>query len=158
MIKRLLLIAVLLGLGQIFMIFSLKIISQTLSAETFSLFGQVEAKFQFLIILMAAGILSDAIRKIAQATDWKPDYLQYQSARFFWSLLLCPLAFLSFLDKSFLIFLITPIIALSGEYAFYGVGKPVLGAVISLIRILIPYGVSLVVASFMPHYFLCKAC
>lgn len=154
MIKRLLLIAIILGLGQVFMIFSLKIISQILSAETFSLFGQIEAKFQLLIIIMAAGILSDAIRKIAQTTEWKPGYLQYQSARFFWSLLLCPLAFLFFLDKSFLIFLIAPIIALSGEYAFYGVGKPVLGALISLIRILIPYGVSLVVASFIPHYFL----
>lgn len=154
MIKRLLLIAAILGLGQVFIIISLKGISQFLSVEAFSLFGQTESNFQFLIIVMAAGILSDAIRKIAQTTEWKSEYLKYQSARFFCSLLILPLSLLFFVNKSFLIFLIAPIIGLSGEYAFYGVGKPVLGAIIALIRILIPYTLSIAIARLFPNYFL----
>ena len=154
MIKRLLLIAVILGLGQIFTIISLKDISQFLSAEAFSIFGQTESNFQFLIILIAAGILSDAIRRIAQTKEWKQEYVKYQSARFFCGLLILPLALLFFVNKSFLIFLIAPIIGLSGEYVFYGTGKPVLGALVALIRIIIPYGISIYVARLLPHYYL----
>jgi O-antigen/teichoic acid export membrane protein len=154
MIKRLLLIAVILGLGQIFIIISLKDISQFLSIKAFSLFGQTESNFQFLIILIAAGILSDAIRKIAQTTEWKQEYLKYQSAKLSFSLLILPLTLLFFVNKSFLIFLIAPIVGLSGEYAFYGTGKPVLGALVALIRIIIPYGVSIFVARVLPQYYL----
>lgn len=154
MLKRLLFISIILGLGQSFIIIFLKSISLFLSVDVFSEFGQVESNFQFLIILMAAGILSDAIRKLAQITDWESEYLKYQSARFYCSLLIFPLSLLFFVNKSFLIFLIAPIIGLSGEYAFYGLGKPILGALIALIRIVIPYSISLFIAKFIPHYFL----
>lgn len=154
MIKRLLLIAVTLGLGQIFIILSLKSISHSLSEKSFSLFGQAESYFQFLIIVIAAGILSDAIRKIALSQDWKTEYLKYQSARFYFSLILLPLFFLLFLNRPFAIFFIAPIIGLSGEYAFYGVGRPVAGAIIALIRIILPYGITVIITQWFPQYYL----
>ncbi|HEX4957472.1 MAG TPA: hypothetical protein VFV46_04790 [Lacibacter sp.] len=154
MIKRLLFIAFILGLGQVFIIYALKNISQLLSPERFALFGQVESNFQFLIILIAAGILSDAIRRIAQTNDWEKEYVNYQSARIFFSFLITPLALLCFIDKSYIIFLIAPVIGLSGEYAFYGVGKPIQGAIIAFVRIIVPYGISILVARLAPQYFL----
>ncbi|MBS4065235.1 MAG: hypothetical protein KGZ74_11785 [Chitinophagaceae bacterium] len=57
------------------------------------------------------------------------------------------------INKSFLVFLLAPILALSGEYAFYGIGKPVTGAIIAFIRIIVPYGISIFVARFIPGYF-----
>lgn len=153
MIKRLLLIAIILGLGQVFIVISLKSISSSLSTEIFSLFGQIESGFQFLIILMAAGILSDAIRKITHSKEWQADYLKYQSARVFFSILLFPLAGLFLVNKSFLIFFLAPILAFSGEYAFYGIGKPVSGAIIAFIRIIVPYGFSIMIAKYTPGYF-----
>lgn len=154
MIKRLLLIAIILGLGQIFIIVSLKFISHALPVKSFSLFGQIESNFQFLIILIAAGILSDAIRKITVSEEWKKEYLKYQSARFYFCLLLLPLLLLFFINKSFLIFLIAPIIGLSGEYAFYGLGKPVTAALVALVRIFIPYGMTAIIAAMFPDYYL----
>jgi hypothetical protein len=154
MIKRLLLIASVLGLGQIFIIFSLKNISKIVSAETFSSFGQAESNFQFLIVLTAAGVLSDAIRKITQTPEWKQEYLNYQSARSFFSLVILPFSFLFFVHESFLIFLLAPLIAFSGEYAFYGIGKPVLASIIAFVRILIPYGLSIPAARYFPQYYL----
>ncbi len=153
MIKRLLVIAVILGLGQAFIVFALKYISQVITDESFSIYGQTESSFQFLILLIAAGLLSDATRKITQTSHWQSEYLKYQSAKVFWSLLLLPLALCYFIEPSLIVLLAAPFIGLSGEYAFYGLGKPVHGAVIALVRIIIPYGVSTALANMLPEYF-----
>lgn len=148
MIKRLAAIASLTGIGHVFSIFALKQIAANSSPEYFAQIGRADSLMFFLINTIAFGLQSSAIRKIATLENWQADYKLIQSARFVLSLFLMFGVIFGYRDITYLVFLLSPIFALSGDYALYAIGKPVVGSLISLIRVAFPYSITLLTTYF----------
>lgn len=139
MIKKIFTIAIFTGAGQLFIIFSLKYISQHSSPEQVKAIGQIDSLVLFMINLIALGLQPAAMRNIALTDEWKNELNQTQSARLVLSLMIAALGFLAFIDLHYLAFLMAPLLALSGEYALYGKGFPVTGSIIAFARSVIPF-------------------
>jgi|HubBroStandDraft_1064217.scaffolds.fasta_scaffold10657_4 O-antigen/teichoic acid export membrane protein len=150
MIKRISTIAILTGAGQLLAIFALKYISQHGTAEELKSMGEADSLVQFIISLIAAGLQSVAMRNIALATDWHQEYLDTQSARLSFGILLAAAGVFGLVKGNYLIFLIAPLLALSGDYALYGLGHPVAGATVALLRVAVPYSLVIVAARYWP--------
>jgi hypothetical protein len=150
MIKRISTIAILTGAGQLLAIFALKYISQHGTAEELKSMGEADSLIQFIISLIAAGLQSVAMRNIALATDWHQEYLDTQSARLSFGILLAAAGVFGLVKGNYLIFMIAPLLALSGDYALYGLGHPVAGATVALLRVAVPYSLVIAAARYWP--------
>ena len=139
MLKRIFTIGLITGAGQLFVVFALKYISQNSSPEQVKAIGQIDSLVLFIMNVIALGLQSSAMRNLALADDWKSEYANTQSARFTLSFFIAAFALLAFIDKYYLVFLIAPLLALSGDYALYGRGYPIKGSVIALIRAIVPF-------------------
>jgi O-antigen/teichoic acid export membrane protein len=150
MIKRISTIAILTGAGQLLSIFALKYISQHGTAEELKSMGEADSLIQFLISLIAMGLQSVAMRNITLASDWRQEYQDTQSARVAFGILLATLSVVAIVKHNYALFLMAPLLALSGDYALYGLGHPVVGAAIALLRVAIPYSLIVVAARYRP--------
>jgi len=139
MLKRIFTIGLITGAGQLFVVFALKYISQNSSPEQVKAIGQIDSLVLFIMNVIALGLQPSAMRNLALADDWKEEYAKTQAARFTLSFFIAAFALLAFIDQYYLVFLIAPLLALSGDYALYGRGLPVKGAIISFARSAIPF-------------------
>lgn len=146
MLKRLVYIALYTGLGQLISIYTLKYLSQSGHSNELIPIAEVDSLFFFILTLIALGLQPSAMRNLALKDDWKPEYEQTQSARITLGILLMSLSLLAFFNKFYLVFLISPIIALNGDYALYARGYSILGAFIAFLRLLIPFSLLILFA------------
>jgi len=152
MLKRILIIALLTGAGQLFSIFVLKIISSIGAGIPSSEIAQLDTLFFFMLSVIAFGLQPAAIRDLALAKEWKSEFALVQSARIALGILLTLLIIVALFNKYYLIFLLAPIIAASGEYALYARGAAVFGAFISFLRLSIPFSAILIAAYYAPTF------
>ena len=152
MLKRILIIALLTGAGQLYSIFVLKVISGIGGGQPSFEVAQLDTLFFFMISVIAFGLQPAAIRDLALAKEWKSVFKLVQSARLTLGLMLALLVIAAFFNRYYLIFLLAPIIAASGEYALYARGAAVFGAFISFLRLSIPFTAILAAAYFVPTY------
>lgn len=153
MLKRLLQVALLTGAAHLFTLFSLKYVSVHITPARLKSTGEVDSLSNFIISIIALGLLMDAVRNIAISENWKEHFVQSQQARFTASLFLVPLGIMGLLNESYYIFLFAPFFALNGDYALYGRSYPVTASLLAFIKVLLP-GITLLVASFYAPSFL----
>jgi len=139
MLKRIFIIALFTGAGQLFVVFALKYISQHSSDEQLRAIAQIDSLVLFLVNAIALGLQPATMRNLALNAEWEDEYKATQSARLTLGLMLAMLTILSLFNKYYLAFLIAPLLALSGDYALYGKGFPVTGAILSFIRSVVPF-------------------
>jgi hypothetical protein len=139
MIKRLFYITLLTGFAQLFVLGVLQYSSYKLDITAIAAIGRIDSYVQLMFAIIGFGLSSMAIRRIAVSNNWKKEYYQVQSARVVVGLILCMAGFWMFRDKAFAIFFIAPLIALSGEYALYAVGKPITASFVASLRSVLPY-------------------
>lgn len=139
MLKRIFTIALITGAGQLFVVFALKYISQNSSPEQIKAIGQIDSLVLFIMNVIALGLQPSAMRNLALTDAWKSEYANTQSARFTLSFFIAAFALLAFIDQYYLVFLIAPLLALSGDYALYGRGYPIKGSVIAFVRAIVPF-------------------
>ncbi|MBX9782798.1 MAG: hypothetical protein K2X48_05805 [Chitinophagaceae bacterium] len=151
MLTRILIIAFLTGTAQAFSFFCLKFLSATVSPENMSFIAQADSSLQLMLTIIALGLQSAAIRNIAQSENWKQEYRITQSARGTLSIFLFVFAISAFFQPANIIFLLAPLIAFSGDYALYAVGKPIAGAGVAFVRLVVPYSFVLVIAATSPE-------
>ena len=150
MIKRIIVIAFFTGMGQLFSVFALKFISQHGTAEELKSIAEIDSLVLLIMNIIALGLQSAAMRDLALTENWKQKYYDTQSARIMLGFLLAILATMAFVNKYYLLFLCAPILAWSGDYALYARNRAIEGAVISFIRLLVPFSVILAPASGSP--------
>lgn len=150
MIKRLALIGFFTGTGHLFSILLLKEIAGKMNPFLFSQIGKADSLLLFLINIIAFGLQSSAMRNIATSKDWQNEYKRIQSARLSLAIIMMAGTVAGLWDKANYIYLITPLLALSGDYALYATGKPVAGAAIALVRVVLPYFFTLIATAFFP--------
>jgi|SRR5450432_2853048 len=149
MLKRLVIIAFITGLGQISAIFIIKWVAQRTTTAELAPLAQIDSLFQLLINIIALGLQSHAMRNIALQDEWQMEYAHAQSARITMGIFLLPIGLFAFFNPAYIIFLMAPVLALSGDYAQYARGYSIQGAVVSLIRVLIPYLLVLLAGFYM---------
>ncbi len=138
MIKRLAVVAFLTGLGHLVNILILKYLSNNISFEAISVIGEIDSLVILMISMIAFGLQLSTTRRLATMEDWKTEYYDSQSARLTLSIFLVLLGITGFLITKNFLFLFAPVFALNADFALYGRGMPKLGALLALIRILIP--------------------
>lgn len=138
MIKRLAVVAFLTGLGHLVNILILKYLSNNISFEAISIIGEIDSLVILTISMIAFGLQLSTTRRLATMDDWKTEYYDSQSARLALSVFLTLLGLTGFLITKNFLFLFAPVFALNADFALYGRGMPKLGALLALIRILIP--------------------
>jgi O-antigen/teichoic acid export membrane protein len=151
MLKRIFIIALFTGAGQLFVVFALKYISQHSSDEQLRAIAQIDSLVLFLINVIALGLQPAAMRNLALNAELEEEYKATQSARLTLGLMLAMLIVLSFFNKYYLAFLVAPLLALSGDYALYGRGLPVTGAVLSFLRSVVPFLLLILFVVYQPQ-------
>ena len=139
MLKRVVVIGFLTGIGQLFSVIVIKWVAQKTNSATLAHLGNIDSMFQLLLNIIGLGLQLAAIRNIALNKEWQNEYKETQSARFTLSLCLIPIAAVGYFNPAYGIFLLAPLLALSGDYALYPLGHSVLASAYALVRLLIPY-------------------
>lgn len=139
MMKRLFLVAVLTGTGHLVNLISLRFITNYANQGAIAFIGELDSLALLIVSITAFGLQLSSTREIAvRDNDWQKVYYSTQSARLTMAMLLMFLGLSGFLYTKNYLFFIAPIIALNADYALYGRGKPILGAIAAFIRITIP--------------------
>lgn len=138
MFKRLSQIAFLTGAAHVFTLVALKFLSKNTSAATLTSIGEIDSIFQLLISILGFGLQLSTVRHIAMEKNWKPFYYQAQRARITLGLVMMVIALLAPIYPVCWLFILTPVFALSGDYALYGRGLPVKAALWAFCRTFIP--------------------
>jgi O-antigen/teichoic acid export membrane protein len=150
MLKRIAIVAFFTGCGQLLSIFVLKFISQNSSVAQLKAIAEIDSLVFFIMNIVALGLQAAAMRNLAQADQWQQEYYDTQSARITLGILLMGAAVLGFINEYYLLFLIAPILAWSGDYALYARGYPVAGSMIAFVRLAIPFSAVLIAALYFP--------
>jgi O-antigen/teichoic acid export membrane protein len=150
MLKRIAVIAVLTGIGQLISVFSIKYTSQLVSPAKLSSIAHIDALVSFLLSIVALGLQLSAMRNIALKKEWKEEYGATQTARLTLGLIVFIFGSLFFIKWEYGFFFLAPLFAISGDYALYAIGKPVTGAAIACLRLAFPYSAMLLAAYFQP--------
>ena len=103
--------------------------------------GLVDSTILVMAVVISFGIQLSVNRNVATQTTWRSNYRLAQSARIVVGLLIIGFGVISYLlqkDITKYIYLAAPLIALNGDYALYGNGKPVHAAMLSFFRVAIP--------------------
>jgi len=147
MIKRLFIVAILTGTGHFVNLISLKFITNHANEATIAFIGELDSLTLLMVSIIAFGLQLSSTRELAILDkDWQEVYYTTQSARFTLSLFLMLLGGTGFIYTKNYLFFIAPVIALNADYALYGRGKPVLGAMVAFIRVFVP-SITIIISS-----------
>lgn len=150
MLKRIAIIAFFTGSGQLLSLFVLKYISRHSNLAQLKSIAEIDSLVFFIMNIIALGLQSAAMRNLAQSGNWREEYYDTQSARVTLGLLLMAGAALYFINPYYIIFLLSPVLAWSGDYALYGRGHPIAGSMIAFVRLALPFSAVLLAALYYP--------
>ena len=140
MFKKLSIVALFTGVSQLIALAAIGFAARVLDASIIGRIGTIESSVLLIISIISFGLQLATNRNIVINKNWLLYFEQGQKARVTMSLLLLPAGCLYWFtgDMTYLLFFISPIIALNGDYALYGRGFPEYASGISLFRVLIP--------------------
>jgi len=141
MLKRVFWVALFTGLSHIISIITVSYVLRNLGEEVSGYLGVVDSTILFVSSIISFGIQLAVNRNVATKTGWKSNYNLGQSARLmlsFFVLLFGLIAYIIQGELSLLIYCFAPLIALNGDYALYGNGKPIRAASLSFLRVALP--------------------
>lgn len=150
MLKRIAIVAFFTGSGQLLSIFVIKYISQHSTVNQLRAIAEIDSLVLFIMNIIALGLTSAAMRDLALSPNWEKDYRETQGARITLGIFLMAAALLAFANNYYVLFLIAPILAWSGDYALYARGFPVVGSIIAFTRVFFPYLAMLLAAIYQP--------
>lgn len=151
MIGRLGVIFLIIGSGYVFSVFALKSLAGMIALPELAGIGKIDSYVQLIIGVLGFGMQTDAMRRISVSENWVPIFTQAQSARLTLSYILLVFIVLVWFDGFWLALLLAPVIAGSGDYALYARGFPVVAALISWVRVVLPLAACLAVATLQPE-------
>lgn len=150
MLKRISIIAFFTGCGQLLSVFVLKYISEHSTVTQLQAIAEIDSLLFFIVSIIALGLQTATMRNLVLTADWKQEYNDAQSARITLGVLLMSVATLAFINQYYLLFLVAPILAWSGDYALYARGHPITGSIIAFIRIAVPFAALLAASTYYP--------
>jgi len=143
MIKRIFVVALFTGSAHLVSLLTISYLLRNLGERASGFIGLVDSTVFVITGIVSFGVQLSVNRNVALQRSWQSNYKLGQSARFTAGLLIVLFGVFSYFfnwDQTKLVYFIAPIIALNGDYALYGNGKPIAAARLSFFRVLIPYG------------------
>ena len=150
MLRRIAIVAFFTGSGQLLSIFVLKFLSEHSNVTQLRAIAEIDSLVFFIMNVIALGLQSAAMRNLALMPQWKQEYYDTQSARITLGILLMAAAAFAVLNNYYLVFLVAPVLAWSGDYAMYARGYPIAGSIIAFIRLAVPFLSILAAARYFP--------
>src|SRR5262245_13558889 len=99
MIKRLLIIGVFTGAAHITTLVVLKKLTGSISLADIKVVGQIDSVINFILSILASGLLMTSVREIAVSKNWQGPLLVSQQARITLSLLLIALGLIGLVES-----------------------------------------------------------
>jgi len=141
MLKRVFWVALFTGLSHLISIITISYVLRNLGEETSGYLGIIDSTVILVASIISFGIQLAVNRNVATCKSWKSNYKLGQSARLTLSFFVMVFGLGTYLiqgDLELLIYCIAPLIALNGDYALYGNGKPIIAASLSFLRVALP--------------------
>ena len=141
MIKRVFWVALFTGLSHLISIITISYVLRDLGEEISGYLGIIDSTIMLVASIISFGIQLAVNRNVATRTSWRSNYKLGQSSRLtlsFFVLLFGLIAYLIDGDITMLIYCYAPLVALNGDYALYGHGKPIIAASLSFLRVALP--------------------
>ena len=141
MLKRVFWVALFTGLSHLISIITISYVLRNLGEETSGYLGIIDSTVILVASIISFGIQLAVNRNVATRKSWKSNYKLGQSARLMLSFFVMIFGLGTYLiqgDLELLIYCFAPLIALNGDYALYGNGKPIIAASLSFLRVALP--------------------
>lgn len=152
MLKRVFWVALFTGLSHLISIITISYVLRNLGEETSGYLGVIDSTIVFVSTIISFGIQLAVNRNVATSTSWKSNYKLGQSSRLMLSFFVLAFGVVAYIFEeniNLLIYCYAPLIALNGDYALYGNGKPIIAASLSFLRVALP-NLGIIVCG---HYF-----
>jgi hypothetical protein len=151
MIKRLLIIGSFTGAAHLTTLIVLKTLTGTVAVSEIKTIGEIDSIFNLIINVLAAGLVISTVREIVIADNWKQVYIESQQARLSLGVVLLCISILGIYYQSYLLLIVAPVFALTGDYALYGRRQPVLASFLTFLRVFIPSVILLLFSKYWPN-------
>ncbi len=141
MIKRVFWVALFTGLSHLISIITISYVLNNLGKEVAGYLGVIDSTIMLVASIISFGIQLAVNRNVATQSNWHSNYRLGQSSRLtlsFFVMLFGIVAYLVKGDITLLIYCYAPLVALNGDYALYGNGKPIIAASLSFLRVALP--------------------
>ena len=141
MLKRVFWVALFTGLSHLISIVTISYVLRNLGEETSGYLGVIDSTIIFVSSIISFGIQLAVNRNVATSTSWKSNYKLGQSSRLMLSFFVLVFGVVAYAlqgNINLLIYCYAPLIALNGDYALYGNGKPIIAASLSFLRVALP--------------------
>ena len=139
MIKRLLFIGIFTGAAHVTTLIVLKKLTGLIPLDVIKLIGETDSLINFILSILAAGLLMTSVREIATSQNWKHAFNVFQQARVTLSILLIFLGVLGMFQSSYFLFAFAPVFAMNADYALYGRGLPITASILAFSRVFVPF-------------------
>lgn len=151
MIKRLLIIGVFTGAAHITTLVVLKKLTGSISLADVKTIGEADSVINFILSILASGLLMTSVREIAITKNWKDSLISSQQARATLSIILIALGLLGLFKSSYFLFAFAPVFALNADYALYGRGLSVTASMLAFSRVFVPFIALFFASIYWPH-------
>jgi len=141
MLKRVFWVALFTGLSHLISIITISYVLRNLGEETSGYLGVIDSTIMLVASIISFGIQLAVNRNVATRTSWQSNYKLGQSSRLMLSFFVLAFGVVAYTiqgDIDLLIYCYAPLIALNGDYALYGNGKPIIAASLSFLRVALP--------------------
>jgi O-antigen/teichoic acid export membrane protein len=141
MIKRVFWVALFTGLSHLISIITISYVLRVLGEEVSGYLGVIDSTIVLVASIISFGIQLAVNRNVATRSSWQSNYKLGQSSRLMLSFFVLIFGLIIFFiegDFTMLIYCFAPLIALNGDYALYGNGKPIIAASLSFLRVALP--------------------
>lgn len=140
MIKKIFAVAFLTGFSQLISLISVSFLKSLDQSLVYDI-GNFESLIVIFTAIIALGLQVVTVRDIALSDKWKQILIKSQRDRLSLSLIILigvitfDIFFKSLAPETLLFYIVIPLIALNGDYSFYGKGEPERGAFLSFLRV-----------------------
>lgn len=141
MIKRVFWVALFTGLSHLISILTISYVIRELGEEVSGYIGIIDSTVILVASIISFGIQLAVNRNVATKTSWQSNYNLAQSARLMLSFFIVIFGAVLYLfggEMQYLIYAFAPLVALNGDYALYGNGKPITASSLSFLRVAAP--------------------
>jgi len=141
MIKRVFWVALFTGLSHLISIITISYVIRELGEEISGYIGIIDSTVILVASIISFGIQLAVNRNVATKSSWQSNYHLAQASRLmlsFFVILFGASLYLLEGDMHYLIYAFAPLVALNGDYALYGNGKPITASSLSFLRVAAP--------------------
>ena len=152
MIKRIFVIGCLTGAAYLSTVLVLKKLTASLPITAVKSVGTIDAQFNLIFSILAAGLLMTSAREIAISENWRQHYISGQEARITLSFLLCIFSLVGIYHNEYYFLAGAPFIALNGDYLLYAKGRPVTASLLAFLKVFVPSMAMFLAAVYWQQY------